>query len=267
MDTLGLIIVTEHRTERGGGPSLLPQPRRHRCMFLQGRERRESEDGSHVSIAQPDLRRELRLDMQKRTFTVRPMLEQATAEERQRWERMTARYHSPDPTEKGAKSAFEIFLHVEKTEEHASFFGFQTRRCVTRRTDVYLEAGKSREEITDGWYLDIEHPALPKHPRAPGIGVMYAGNQRPVIHRSGEKHYPGIPVQAVTTTREMYATPGGSGQAVRRQITEVVRLDECALDPSLFEVPSGFRERSLFPSRWSQYARQFQLLPHRMRAV
>ena len=267
MDAFDLVIVTEHRTERGDERALLSQPRRHTYLFLQGRERRESEGGSHVFITQPDRRRELWLDMQKRTFTVRPTLEQATGGERPRWKRVTVLRRRPASKETKAKTAFKIFIHVESTDEHAFFFGFRARRCVKRRTDIYPEAGRSREEITESWHLDVDHPALWKPRHAEGIGVMYAGNEPPVIHHSGEKRYPGILVQAVTTTREMYATPGGSGQAMHRQITEVVRLDECALDPSLFEVPSGFRERSLFPSRWGQYARQFQLLLRRMRAV
>jgi hypothetical protein len=184
MDTLGLVIVTEHGTEPGGGASLWPQPRRYTCMFLQGRERRESAESPHVSITQPDLRRTLDLDLQKRTFTVRPLLAQATPEEIKRWARRAGRARRPAQS---GDAGFEIFVHVERTEELKTFFGFQTRRYVTTRKGVYPpDADESSEAVTDGWYLDDDHPALPKNPRGFVSGVMVAGNRRPVIHRSGE---------------------------------------------------------------------------------
>ncbi len=196
---------------------------------------------------------------------MRPLLEQATAEEKKRWARRARDFQRSAPTAQSAGAGCEIFLHVERTEELRDFFGFQTRRYVTRSTDVdSANGGESHEGVTDGWYLDDNHPAMPKHP--PGIGVIFTGKVRPVIHRSGETQYSGMPIQ--TLTRSHLRNPGrdDSDDGDVRQITEVVSIDECVLDPALFEVPKGFRERSLFPRRlarrWSRYSRLLRSLLH-----
>jgi hypothetical protein len=44
-------------------------------------------------------------------------------------------------------------------------------------------------------------------------------------------------------------------------------MEECVLDPGLFEAPKGFREQSLFPSRWSVYGRHLRSLLHLARVV
>jgi hypothetical protein len=60
MNHLGLVIVTEYTSEMPPHPSLVNRGNRNTQMFLDGRERRESE-GPVIIIVQPDLRREVRL--------------------------------------------------------------------------------------------------------------------------------------------------------------------------------------------------------------
>jgi hypothetical protein len=73
MNPLGLVIVTEYTSELPPHSSLVNRSNRNTQMFLDGRERRESE-GPVIVIVQPDLRREVWLHTPTRTFTVRPVV-------------------------------------------------------------------------------------------------------------------------------------------------------------------------------------------------
>jgi hypothetical protein len=268
MNPLGLVIVTEHRAEHG--PGLFPPPShsRHTQMFLKGRERRESDQGRIVVIAQPDLRRELWLDTQAHTFTVRPIFELATAEEKLRWQKQGAHYTQQHFIPSEEKTTYNIFVHTERMEETKKFFGYPARRYMTRKNHGYPNsAGNKQESVTDGWYLDFRHPAMPEPLRSQRTAVVHVGNEQPVIHRSGEKQYSGLPANVITTTRQMYSTPQGQKERTSKQTVEIVSLVEVALEQALFEVPKDFRERPVFPSRWNGWAQQFQNVLRRVRAA
>lgn len=134
---------------------------RNTQMFLKGRERRES-GGPIVVIVQPDLRRELWLETKTHTFTVRPILEIATAEETRRGQRLGGRYTQRHfPSDK--PSTHEITVPVEKIRDTAESFGTPSARYITRRTHKY-PAGiqQESESVSDGWYIDVQHPAIPR---------------------------------------------------------------------------------------------------------
>jgi hypothetical protein len=48
---------------------------------------------------------------------------------------------------------------------------------------------------------------------------------------------------------------------------EIVSITEFLLDPVLFEIPEGYRERPVFPSLWSDVTKQFQTMMRRLRAA
>jgi len=269
MDPLGLIIITECRTEYD--PDSLRQilrQSRHTRIFLNGRERRESDQGRMIVIVQPDLRREVKLDMQTHTFTVRPIFELATAEEKQQWQKQGANYTRQHVLPDEKLITLDVFIHTERTEETAEFFGFPAQRYVTHRNDVYPSSvGKGQESVTDGWYLDFRHPAMPEPSRNRSIHIGTIGTEQPVIHRSGEPAYSGLPAKVVTTTRQIYRSPSGSQERNSKETIEIIGLTECSLDPALFEIPKDFRERNVFPSRWDDYASRFQMVLRRMRAA
>src|SRR5580704_1444898 len=101
--------------------------------------------------------------MQAHTFTVRPIFELATAEEKQQWLKRGAHFIRPHLVSSERRVVYDISIHTEKLEETAEFFGLPARRYVTKRRDVYPEsAGKAQESVTDGWYLDFRHPAMPE---------------------------------------------------------------------------------------------------------
>jgi hypothetical protein len=150
----------------------------------------------------------------------------------------------------------------------ATLESLEELRYVTKRRDVYPEsAGKAQESVTDGWYLDFRHPAMPEPFRMRRMAVLHTGNEQPVIHHSGEPQYSGMPARALTTTLQNDRTPDGDRERTSRQITEIVSLTECSLDPALFEIPKGFWERPVFPGRWSSCVQQFQKLLRRMSAA
>ncbi len=268
MGPLGLVIVTEHSTEHTAEPSSRNRCTRDTRMFLNGRERRESIQSPIVVIVQPDLRREVWLDKSSLTFTVRPIVDLMTPEEQQQWSKRGAGSPSKHVFHDPERITYDVFIQTEKLTETAQFFGFPARRYVTYSKDVYPEGmHKERESISDGWYLDLCHPAMPKPSRLYRTAVVSMGNERPVIHRSGEPNFPGLPAKVVTTGRQTYFTSDGKREHSLKHTVEIVSLNECLLDSYLFEVPEGFRERPVFPSRWSKWAKQFQKALHRMCAA
>lgn len=257
----GLVIVTEYRTEHVPELRFQKTATRNTQMFLKGRERRES-DGPIVVIVQPDLRRELRLEAKTHTFTVRPIFEMATAEEIRRWQKLGERYTRRHFPSRDKPSTHEFTVHVEKTGETAEIFGTPAARYITRSTHTY-HAGiqQESESVSDGWYINVQHPALPKASRSQKVNVSYlsTGNEGPpVIHYTGELAYSGLPAKVVTTTRQTCPGPDGMREHTSTQTIEIVEFSESPLDPALFEVPEDFRERSVFPGFWDNVRSRFE---------
>ncbi len=228
----GLVIVTEYRTEYLPELRLQKTATRNIQMFLKGRERRES-DGPIVVIVQPDLRRELWLETKTHTFTVRPIFELATAEETRRWQKLGERYTQRHFPSRDKPSTHEITVHVEKTGETAEIFGTPAARYITRRTHKY-HAGiqQESESVSDGWYIDVQHPALPKASRSLRVNVslLSTGNEGPpVIRRTGELAYSGLPAKVVTTTRQTCPGPDGMREHTSTQAIEIVDFSKARL--------------------------------------
>jgi hypothetical protein len=197
MNPLGLVIVTEYTSELPPHPSLVNRRNRNTQMFLDGRERRESE-GPVIVIVQPDLRREVWFHTPTRTFTVRPIFELATPEEWRQWSKRGKRYNRQHAIRDQERVTYDVFIHTEKMNETTELFGFPARHYVTHRRDVYPESThKEHESVSDGWYLDFLHPAMPEPSRLHKPGVVCSGNERPVIHRTGETPFSGLPAKVV----------------------------------------------------------------------
>lgn len=254
----GLLMVTEYRTEHIP-ESRVPMPgtTRHRQMFHDGRERRESEGGRIVVIIQPDLRREVWLETETRTFTVQPMFELATAEETRKWQKSSRRYtqqHLP------FEQKHEITIHTQRHEETAEFFGVIAERHTMHTTYVY-PAGvqQENESISDGWYIKVEHPAI-KASWSRRAGLVYVSqyDELPMIRRTGDPEHSGLPAKVAITTWQRYTGSGGLREYISKQFIEIVHLSECSLEPALFEIPEGFRERSVSPGFWDPARRLLQ---------
>jgi hypothetical protein len=267
MNPLGLVIVTEYTSELPPHSSLVNRSNRNTQMFLDGRERRESE-GPVIVIVQPDLRREVWFHTPTRTFTVRPIFELATPEEWRQWSKRGKRYNRQHAIRDQERVTYDVFIHTEKMNETTELFGFPARHYVTHRRDVYPESThKEHESVSDGWYLDFLHPAMPEPSRLHKPGVVCSGNERPVIHRTGETPFSGLPAKVVTTGRQTYLAPEGRREHTSKHIVEIVSITEFLLDPVLFEIPEGYRERPVFPSLWSDVTKQFQTIMRRLRAA
>jgi hypothetical protein len=161
MNPLGLVIVTEYTSELPPHPSLVNRSNRNTQMFLDGRERRESE-GPVIVIVQPDLRR-------------------------------------------------EVWLHTAHPHFHRA---------------ANLRAGHSR-----------------------GVAAMEQARQ--TVQPSACDPRPGA----------------GHLRHTSKHIVKIVSITECLLDPVLFEMPEGYRERPVFPSLWSDVTKQFKTMMRRLRAA
>ncbi len=241
----GLVIVTEHRTAHNFPHALDPKSQQTTRSFLNGRERRES-DGPIVVISQPDLSRELWLDKSTRTFTVRP-LEVVRAGDylhQRHGSRFTTRHNTSATS---PQKAHEITVDVTQTEESAVLFGYNATRYITRRMETYHDDGaKTNDSISDGWYIEVLHPAMPPTSRRTPVSVSYVAmeNSRPLIKRTGEREYVGIPARVRTTTRQRFPDPAELTECASTQTVTIVALLESTLDPMLFDIPRHYLERT-----------------------
>jgi hypothetical protein len=262
MDTRGLVVITENRTEPT--PERLVTTRSTR-MSLNGRERRESDRSQVVVIEQPDLRRQVTIDHSGKAFTVRPIFGLATPAEMQLWQKQTAHQIRRKTF---ARGTYDIFIENTKLDETCQFLGYPARRYVTHRKTVRPPGAHSEgESVTDGWYLDFNHPALPEPSRIHRVAVVYTGNEVPTIHRSGEHYFSGLPAKVETSHRHVYLVSGSERTSTSKHTTEIISLTEDVLDPALFEPPSDYAERPVISKRWNQHKSWFYRFMRPARSV
>ena len=91
------------------------------------------------------------------------------------------------------------------------------------------------------------------------MSYVSTGHERlPLIRRTGELAYSGLPVKVVITTKQTYPGLDGMREHTSTHSIEIVSFSEIPLDLALFELPEDFRERSAFPSLWDDVKSRFQ---------
>jgi hypothetical protein len=150
----------------------------------------------------------------------------------------------------------QIWTTSTDTGERRAFFGKTARHIITRERRIAspgaCSLGSASE--TDGWYLDSSVVPEWGQPKTNAYGVVVASvvSAEPTtncldkmdnieLHRSGVE--PGFPVKVTTTVRSQ--VPGRNGAMRMLASTwgsEILELKQGPLDPSLFQVPSDFRQ-------------------------
>jgi hypothetical protein len=208
-----------------------------------------------VAITRCDLGQMFELNLDTREYSSAPYPPQPFTKEEMARRGMASpiAYVSDKPT-------LRIEVTTTDTGERKVMFGHTARRVLTTRKEIPLEGSKARpqESETDGWYIDSKlgvgginlHQRLSCDRRfsegKQSLSWVHVavGNQpldRPQFVSIGTPET-GFAWQSLTTTRGEYTLPDGTlKHSDMRYEVRVTQLEEAALDPALFEIPSGFK--------------------------
>jgi hypothetical protein len=135
--------------------------------------------------------------------------------------------------------------------ERKELFGYVARHVVTKTKQIPLEGSsmEPQESVTDGWYVDADWRLScdPKPSKqSTGHGLISAGLavrpiERPQFVDIGAREM-GFALKEVRTFPiKTLLEDGTRTTSPRSAESEVTALERVTLDPSLFEVPSGYK--------------------------
>jgi len=149
------------------------------------------------------------------------------------------------------KPTLRIEVNTTDTGERKEMFGHIARHVLTTRKQTPLEGSRSepQETVTDAWYIDLNQRLSCDHDwserKNSHVYTLFTnGKQRreKVEFISTGEAQAGLALQSVTTSKITYARPDGTRkQTDSRTELLVTELQEGPLDPTLFEIPPGFR--------------------------
>jgi hypothetical protein len=215
--------------------------------YIKGkRQRTETNNGQMVVIQQCDLRRNIQIMEQAKAYMIQPYDQPATSS-------TTANPATPgaQPSEVKKGGLITSTVTTRDTGERKQMFGYTARHIITtmetKSSPDACSQTNTKMEI-DGWYIDAAFALDCDSSRA------YT-NYRPQASGGCQDRYEtkqvgnakqGYPVWQKTT---MF---GPNGAESFSSINEVIEFSQATLDPSLFDVPAGYREVKDFASAFSQ---------------
>jgi hypothetical protein len=207
--------------------------------YIKGkRQRTENNGGQMITVTQCDLRRNIQIMPETKTYLIQPYDQPATTTG------ATAPSSRPN-TQPGTVTKGGVITSTitsRDTGERKQIFGYTARHVITTMvmdsTPDACSPVKNKMEI-DGWYIDAAFAldcdmqrtyTPPSRPQADGgCRDRYESKQLGTGKR-------GYPVWEKTT---MF---GPNGVESFSSINEVLEFSQATLDPSLFDVPAGYRE-------------------------
>jgi hypothetical protein len=257
--------LTIRRTDRQTLPDDRRPPQSESIEYLQSDRRRREHLGSHgyrlrpngrtifcpaprtALITRCDLKRTFLLNLDDRQYTSDPLQTFPTREE------MLARAAASGQLVVVPQREPTVLVETETvdTGDRKELFGHTARHVVTTRRVIPLAGAKRGADttVTDGWYIDLNtHISCEPSWRSARSGHAFL-----TVHRQGEEgDVPtfkdvgeperGFVVASKGTSSGTITSPDGSTrQHVSTWETEVTELSTAAIDPELFEIPSGFK--------------------------
>jgi len=212
--------------------------------YLKGkRQRSENMGGQMVTVTQCDLRRNITIMPATQTYMIQSYDQPSTSTAN-----TAGRPTGPStPTTKGGLVTSTVT--TRDTGERKQMFGYTARHIITTMVmDSSPDAcntTKMKME-TDGWYIDAAF-ALDCD-----LGSNYTP---PRTHASGgcQDRYQTKTIGAAKKGYPVYEKMtmfGPDGRETFTTINEVVEFSQATLDPSLFDVPAGYREVEDFASMY-----------------
>ncbi|HXQ71503.1 MAG TPA: hypothetical protein VN844_13500 [Pyrinomonadaceae bacterium] len=213
--------------------------------YIKGkRQRSENMGGQMVTVTQCDLRRNITIMPTTRTYMIQSYDQPSTTGAANTTTTSTA---TSQPTKKGGVVTSTVT--TRDTGERKQMFGYTARHIITTMVmDSSPDACNSTKMKmeTDGWYidaafaLDCDLGSNYTPPRTHASGGCQDRYQTKTIG-TAKKGYP---------VYEKMTMFGPDGRESFSTINEVVEFSQATLDPSLFDVPEGYREVQDFASMY-----------------
>jgi hypothetical protein len=213
--------------------------------YIKGkRQRSETNNGQMIMVQQCDLRRNIQIMPQAKAYIIQPYDEPASSNA------PSSGGSTSQPTAVKKGGVVTSTVTTRDTGERKQMFGYTARHIITTMVmDSSPDACspvKNKMEI-DGWYIDAafafecdsQRAYMPHRPQASGgCRDRYETKQIGMAKK-------GFAVWEKTT---MF---GPNGTESFSNINEVIEFSQATLDPSLFDIPAGYREVNDFASAMS----------------
>src|SRR5829696_87844 len=213
--------------------------------YIKGkRQRSESNNGQMVVIQQCDLRRNIQIMTQAKVYMIQPYDEPATSASPNTNTTTT----QPSAVKKGGVVTSTVI--TKDTGERKQMFGYTARHIITtmemKSSPDACSTVDTKMQI-DGWYIDAAFALDCDSSRA------YTG-YKPKASGGCQDRYE---TKQIGTARKGYPVWekmtmfGPNGAESFSTTNEVVEFSQATLDPSLFDVPEGYRQVEDFASAFS----------------
>jgi hypothetical protein len=205
--------------------------------YIKGKRQRSESMGGMVNITQCDLKRGVQLNGNTKTYMVTPF---ATTTQ------TTTKAASATTDENGVVQTggrVTTTYTIKDTGERKQMFGYTARRLIITMETVSSPDACTKADSkmqTDGWYIDAAF-ALDCDYGMSGYTMNYGkkgGCQDKYDMKTVGTAKRGFPVYEKMTMFD------ASGKESFTMINEVVEFSQATLDPSLFDIPQGYREVS-----------------------
>lgn len=212
--------------------------------YIKGkRQRTEMNNGQMIVLQQCDLRRNIQIMPQVQAYIIQPYETAATSTST-----TTPNRTNSQPSTKGGVVTSTVT--TKDTGERKQMFGYTARHIITTmETESSPDAcsqTKSKMQI-DGWYIDAAFALECDSGVAykPYTAQQNSGCEDRYVTKQVGLAKKGYPVWEKTTLFD------ANGVASYSAINEVIEFSNATLDPSLFDVPAGYREVKDFASAFS----------------
>jgi hypothetical protein len=201
--------------------------------YIKGkRQRTEAMNGMSINLTQCDLRRGIQINPASQTYMV-SLFEQATASAQN-----VSNAKSDGVVRAGGTVTSTVT--IKDTGERKQMFGYTARHLI-----ITTEMASSPDACsvtnmkmqTDGWYIDTEFALDCDY--GSGYAASYSAKQGcrdKYVSKQVGAGKRGFPVYEKMTMFDE------SGKESFSTVNEVIEFSRATLDPSLFEVPAGYRE-------------------------
>ena len=198
-------------------------------------------------ITRCDLKRTFHLNLDDRQYTAGPLQAFPTRDE------LLARAAASGQLVVVPQREPTLLVETETvdTGERKEVFGHTARRVVTTRRIIPLAGAKRGADtmVTDGWYIDLDtHISCEPSWRSPRSGHAFLTSHRqgekgdvPTFKGVGEAERGFVIASKGTSSGAITLPDGSTRQHVSTWEREVTELSTAPIDPTLFEIPSGFR--------------------------
>lgn len=213
--------------------------------YIKGkRQRSETNGGQMVNVTQCDLRRNIMIMPATKTYMIQSYDQQSGSTAANTTTNQPA---TTQPVNKGGVVTSTVT--TRDTGERKQMFGYTARHIITTMVMDSSPDSCSPTKMkmeTDGWYIDA----------AFALDCDLGSNYRPPQTHGGGGCRDRYEMKQIGTAKKGYPVYekmtmfGPDGRETFSTINEVVEFSQATLDPSLFDVPEGYREVQDFASMY-----------------